>query len=514
MTHRGRLVLTLLSIVLGLLAPLALAVQDAPEPDGPVVVRIGEQLSPGTQSLLRRGIARAKERDVPLIVELDTPGGNIELMWSMARAIDRATREGTQVVAFIDRQALSAGALLAFACDVVYMAPQGVIGAAAPIVPGLVPGMMPSGVDEKFLSAFRAEFRTWAEKHNRPGGLAEGMVDRSVEVLWIERDGLRQVVTGPEWDDLRAAEENVTRLSTIADSETLVALTTEEALRYRMVDGKAESLDEVVRIKLGAPGRTIERVETTSSEELASFLSRIAPLLLLAGVAFLWMELQVPGIGVPSVLAGVCFALLLAGRYLTGLAGAEHFALIGLGIVLLLAEIFLISGTMWAGIAGGVCVVAGLIWSQLGPDIPLAMAFDRKLLIQAAFRTTLWTFLGLITSFGLTRFLPHTAVGKRFLASPEDTSETFASAVGERRGPDREAPARVGARGEALTALRPVGKVRLDEAGPHEFEATTEGPALDRGAAIRVVAIRTGRLVVEALSAEESASASHEPETA
>lgn len=499
MSHRGRLIIFLLWIGVCLSWLPLLGAQDEPSqnaatPDGPVVVRIGEELNPGTQSLLRRGLGLAEQRDVPLIVVLDTPGGSVELMWNMARAIDRATRDGTQVIAYVDRQALSAGALLGFACDFIYMAPQSVIGASAPIIPGVVP----QGVDEKFLSAFRADFRTWAEKHNRPGALAEGMVDRKIEVLWIERDGLPQAVNGTEWDDLLAAEENVRRLATIADSQTLVALTDDEALRYGLVDGKAESLEDVVNIKLGLPGRTVERLETTSSEELASFLSRLAPLLLLGGVAFLWMEFQIPGVGVPAVLAGVCFVLLLAGRYLTGLAGAEHFALIGLGVVLLLVEIFLLSGTLVAGIVGGLCVAVGLIWSQLGPDLPLATALDRKLLLQAAFQTSLWTMVGLIASLGLTRSFPHTALGKRYLASAGDERETFAAAVSEHRGPGGEEEVRVGVRGEALTALRPVGKVRIEGGGLREFEATTEGPALDTGAAVRVIAIRTGRLVVEA----------------
>lgn len=493
-------------LVLLWLAPWVFG-QTEGELDRPVVVKIGEQLSPGTQSLLRRGLELAGERDVPMILELDTPGGSVEIMWNMARAIDRATRGGQRVVAFVDRQALSAGALLAFACDAIYMAPQSVIGAATPIIPGIVP----QGVDEKFLSAFRAEFRTWAEKHSRPGALAEGMVDRSVEVYWIEHDGLARAVTGTEWDDLRSSEESVRRLSTIADGETLVALTDDEALRYRLIDGKAEDLNEVVKVKLGMPSREAERLETTGAEELASFLSRIAPLLLLAGVAFLWMEFQVPGVGVPAVLAAVCFGLLLLGRYLTGLAGVEHFALIGLGIVLLLVEVFLLTGTLWAGLLGGALVVIGLVWSQLGPDLPLATSFDRKLLIQAAYRTTLWTFLGLMASFGLTRLLPLTPFGQRYLASAVDESDTFAAAVGERSAPERQGAAQVGAAGQALTALRPVGKVRLDQAGLEEFEATTEGPALDAGARVRVIAIRTGRLVVELDRSQEDASGTDSP---
>ena len=65
--------------------------------------------------------------------------------------------------------------------------------------------------------------------------------------------------------------------------------------------------------------------------------------------------------------------------------------------------------------------------------------------------------------------------------------------------------AMLGAAAVALTDLRPVGKVRLDGPGRSgELEARTEGPALDRGARVRVIGVSSGRLVVEPLPAEAS----------
>ena len=461
---------------------------------GPVVMRIGEALNPGTLSLVRRSIDEAEARSTPLVIELDTPGGNVELMWKIARAIDRAKRDGLQVVAFVDNHALSAGALIALACDLIYMSPQGTIGAALPIVSAPMP--MPQAVDEKFLSAFRSEFRAWAEAHGRSGALAEGMVDPKVEVLLIEQDGLERVVTGKEWDDLRAGEQPVRRISTIADSETLVALSANEAQRYRLIDGIAESLEQLVVVKLSMPAASPVRMEATGAEQLAAFLASIAPILMLAGVVFLWMELQAPGIGVPAILAGACFAALLFGRYLTGLAGIEHFVMIGLGLVLLAVELFVVPGTLVAGITGGVLVLLGLVWSQLGPDLPLSYSFDRKLLIQAAYRTVLWMFLGLVASLGLSRLLPHTPLGRILIAQAKDEAETFGTGVGDVAG-ERATAARVGATGRALTALRPVGKVELEAAPGQEFEALIDGDALEPGARVRVIELRTGRLVVE-----------------
>jgi membrane-bound ClpP family serine protease len=57
--------------------------------------------------------------------------------------------------------------------------------------------------------------------------------------------------------------------------------------------------------------------------------------------------------------------------------------------------------------------------------------------------------------------------------------------------------ARVGARGRALTALRPVGKVRLEEGPELDFEARAEGTEIAPGTEVRVVEVQgSGRLVV------------------
>ena len=64
-----------------------------------------------------RSIASAKANDDKLIVELDTPGGEVQLAWVMARLLDEASKEGVQTIAWVNDHALSAGALLALACD-------------------------------------------------------------------------------------------------------------------------------------------------------------------------------------------------------------------------------------------------------------------------------------------------------------------------------------------------------------------------------------------------------------
>jgi membrane-bound serine protease (ClpP class) len=468
----------------------------APQGGGPVVVEIGEQLSAGSLSLVRRGIARARSSGGTLVLQLDTPGGNVELMWKLARAIDRARSEKLSVVALVDKHALSAGALLALTCDSIYMTPGSTIGAAMPIQPGGL--ALPGAVGEKFLSTFRADFRSWAESHSRSGLLAEAMVDPAVEVILIEENGLERLVSGSEWDELAASGAAVTRKATISAKDRLLTLTAEEAVRHGIANGLCRDLPDLIAGKLFMDLAAAGYVRETGAEHLASLLAGAGPLLILLGALFLYLELQTPGFGLFGGLGLLCFALMLFGGYLAGLAGFEHFVLIGLGLALVLVEIFLIPGTLIAGLAGLVCVVLGLIWSQLGPALPLSSALDRHLLLAAFNTTVLWSAGGLLGAALATRLLPHTPLGRRILLAPADSRGTHGAALPD-AAPDRGSEALIGALGVTLTPMRPVGKIELLLEPGVEYEGSAVGPALERGVRVRVIERSTGRLMVEAV---------------
>ncbi len=482
------------------LPPAMLQSAEASTPDV-LLVGFDEQLNSGGLSLLRRAIEEAKSTEATIVLRLDTPGGEVQLMWTIAKAIDRARDDGVRIVAWIDKRALSAGALVAMACDYVYMSPTSVIGAAQPIL--MTPGG-PTAVDEKFLSAFRSEWRSWAEAHDRNGALAAGMVDKGLEVLLIDEEGLTRIVDGAEWADLLEREARVRKLRTIADGVTLVSLTNNEALEYGMSDGTAEDLDELLEIKLGLFNAEVLDFLPTSSERLARLLSMLAPMLLAGGILFLFLELQAPGFGLFGILSVVCFIVLLMGRYLTGLAGMEHFAVIGLGLVLLAVELLIVPGTLVAGITGGLLIIGGLIWSQLGSGIPLGNALDRSLAFDAVYTTVVWTSLGAVGAITLSRFLPQTPLLRRAISVPAG-GLAFGEAVRVESSP----AVQVGALGSAVTDLRPVGKVRLDHHGGVEFEASVDGAALDSGTPVRVTELRTGRLVVEPAGGSKTGTPEH-----
>ena len=184
-----------------------------------------------------------------------------------------------------------------------------------------------------------------------------------------------------------------------------------------------------------------------------------------------------------------------------GLADVLPIVAVVIGLGLVAVELFILPGMLWFGLGGVLLLLYGLIGSNLGPSIDLAYGLDRELALNSAWRTVLFTAAALGAILLLSRFLPDTPV-LRGLVLQSTGAESFEAAAMSEASGERANLAKVGELGQALTDLRPVGKVSLDARPEYDWEARTEGPALDAGARVRVLEVRGGRLVVSA--AEEA----------
>jgi membrane-bound serine protease (ClpP class) len=505
MLRRLHVILTLATLVLSLTG--AAEPVPASQASGLTIVRIDGPLDVGTQALLERALDGARERGDELVVELDTPGGEIDLMWQLANALLDASDEGVTTVAWVNERALSAGALLALACERVYMRSHASIGSALPVQigPG---GLMPAGDDEavreKLSSALRAEFRGVAVKRARSGLLAQAMVDPEVEVLEVRVEGGLKLVSAQDLDDLRRRGEEHEFVRTVVARDELFNATGSEAVALGLADGLAESLEELA-LKLGQSGVQPTVVERSRSEDMAGWLYALSPLLLVCGFVLVYLEIKTPGFGLAGVLAVVAFGVVLFGRYLVGLADVPHVLLVTAGAALVAVERFVMPGAIWPGLAGAAAIVVGLIWSFVGARLGLEYELDRVILIDESFRVVGAGFVALLVVWGLSRILPHTPVLSRMVLAggPHVPAAGSAGAMPDAHGA-RQRLARVGAAGRATTALRPVGKVVLDVDAGLDFEARAEGAGIAAGARVRVVEVQpSGRLVVAPIGPDE-----------
>ncbi|MCP3920864.1 MAG: hypothetical protein GY711_35500 [bacterium] len=455
-------------------------------------VRLDGQLDPGWLALLRRAVreSNAAEHEA-LVVEIDTPGGEISRMRHLCYAIEEAREEGLSIFAWVNDDALSAGTWIALSCEKVYMRSSATIGAAQAIQ------MTPLGikpVSEKYASSYRAWVRGWAEKHGRSPTIAEAMVDPEAEVREVRQSGVRRVISGHEWDDLVDRGTPPELIGVVNHQGELMALTASEAVRLEFVDGVAETLEDVLE-KIGVDGGRVESIRRTSSEDLLGRLNELRMLLLFLGLLFAFAEIKLPGFGLPGILALVCFATLFTAQYLVGLADIPHIVLAVVGVALVATELLVLPGTIWIGLTGMACVVAGVLLAQAGPGTDFSRPLDRALALESFFHVALTGVASMVGMYAMTRFLPETPILRRLVLQPR--AQGPGEALPESRGEHRET-ARVGSAGRAITHLRPVGKVALDANESLEYEARAQGGAIERDARVRVVEVVGGRLVVEA----------------
>ncbi len=474
------------------------------------VIRIEGGLNAGHQALFQRAVKRAKADDAVLILAFDTPGGAITHMRQFAAAVDSEVRNGLEVIGWVDTQALSAGTWIAISCSSLYMRTRSTIGSATAIQ--LTPGGAVA-VEEKIASSYRAWVRAWAEDHGRSPLLAQAMIDMTTSVIRVRVDGVEELISGRQWDDLVEQGQEPERLSTVVSSTELWALTGTEAIDYGFADAMAESLDEVLS-KQGLAGVRYEELPFSRSEEWLSKLWDMRLLFLFLGLFFGYVELKMPGFGVPGILSITAFVVMFTGQYLVGVADVPHMILAAVGVLLVSVELFIFPGLIWPGVIGALALITGVLLAQVGTGVSLSNAWDREILFDATFQLAGTASAALFSIWIVSRYLPNTPLlGRMVLAGAP--SDGAAAAMPEARSPERVSAAQVGRRGRATTALRPVGKVDLDGDAPGlEYEARAESGLIEPGQPIEVIEVHSGRLLVKEASKQAGGPESSTPSSA
>ncbi len=438
-----------------------------------VVVDIKGMVDLGMLSFVQRTISRTKSTDL-VIIDVDTLGGRVD---AAIRIRDALLRAKGKTLAFINPRAISAGALISLACDVMIMAPGGSIGAATPIT---VSGGKANPVGEKYVSYMRKEMKSTAEAKGRRGDLAEAMVDMSLDVKNVSPE-LKESISG-----LKKGK--------------LLTLTTKEALSLGLVEGTAKSFDDLVG-QLGLSGVPLVRPTETWAEKLARFLINpaLGGILMILGMVLFYIEARSPGFGAAGMAGIVCFAVVLFGHKIAGLGGWEPMLIFGLGVVLLGVEIFITPGFGLLGGLGIIAVLTSLVWAIIGAGgIPLSVSWDLGYVTSAL--TRVFGAIVVTAAIGalLAWLLPKAPGPFRKLV-------LSATSAGDASGGAHDLPEGmvskqdlVGCLGETETALRPTGKARIDG---KRLEVESRGGFVNAGEPVKVIKVVGRRIVVKKESA-------------
>ena len=408
-------------------------------------IRLDRDIDKSAQRIVVEGLDRASKAHADyILLDLDTYGGAVDAADSIRSAILRCE---TPVLAYVNMQAASAGALISIACDSVYMKTGSSIGAAT--VVDQSGNVMP----DKYQSFMRGMMRSTAQATGRDPKIAESMVDTA----------------------------------------NVLSLTPQEAIKVGYCDGIYESELEVVEAVASDNEFVVKNMEDelTWVDKLIDLL--LNPLLqsifMMMIIGGIFVEIRTPGIGLPLLTAIVGALLYFAPGYVGNLVEHWEILLFVVGLILIGIEIFVLPGFGVCGISGIVCVVVALSFSMVD-NIEL-YRWDGSLNLRpllkpvgiVVFSATAAIFgsVWLVRKLYATRSFDNIALRQEMKAE-----EGFVGVVSGMEN-------LVGEEVTVFTDLRPSGKVKASDG--KVYEATLKfGGFASKGETLRVISTEQGRL--------------------
>src|SRR6266702_4423090 len=431
-----------------------------------VVVPLRGEVSPSLLMFLRRAEKAAKGSGASaMIFEMDTYGGRLDAAADIVNALNHIT---IPTYTFINSNAGSAGAIIALATQHIYMAPVSAIGAAAPILP--TGEDLPPTAREKTISYWSALVRSSAARNEHNPDIGEAFMNKDKEVKIGDR--------------------------LIHPKGTLLTLNAQEAIeringKPVLADGVADSIVDLTQ-KAGLNGNIVS-LDPSGFEQLALWITALAPLLLLGGIIGAYLEFKIPGASLPGIISATCFALFFLGHYLAGLAGWEVVGLFILGVVLVLIELlFFAHSTIVFGVVGVFLMLASLLWAMIDRYPGETFFPTGRMLAIPLLNLFVAIVAAIIVIAILARFLPRTGLYRRFALMTSNPPGP--SLVGMPRQFVTAVPLTPGTLGTALTILRPSGKARF---GDHVVDVVTGVEFIPPQTPITVIQTDGMRVVVK-----------------
>lgn len=428
-------------------------------------VEITDEIGPEVWRLVKKSFDKAEESGADyIVVHMNTYGGMVVYADSLRSLI---LNHEKPVWVFIDNNAASAGALIAIACDKIYMREGANIGAAT------VVNQTGEAMPDKYQSYMRSMIRSTAEasgrdtvingqdttyRWKRDPHIAEAMVDQSIYIAGV------------------------------TDSGKVVTFTPREAMQYGFCDGMAGSVDEVLKLEK-VTDYTIESYKPTVLDKIIGFLINpiVQGLLIMAIVGGIYFELQTPGIGFPLITALTACLLYFAPLYLEGFVNNWEIIAFVAGVILLLLEIFVIPGFGVAGVTGIVCIVGSLVFAGIDEVSFEFMDDFVKAFVRSMFLVVGCSVVALCGSM----WLGSRIVGSRRMPfALQATQQPEDGYVGVDMSVARE----IGKIGIAMTDLRPAGKVAV---GKEIYDAVSLlGDYIEKGVGVRIKKYQAGQVYV------------------
>jgi membrane-bound serine protease (ClpP class) len=331
-------------------------------------------ISPVTQRYIVDAIERSEtDGAVALIILIDTPGGLLESTRVIVKRMMNAKVPIAVYVSPSGSRAGSAGAFITLAAHVAAMAPSTNIGAAHPVT------MDGGGPARKLIKRVTRAREDSAHKTRggKPGTIEEEVVEES-ELSPMSDKILNDTVAWMQAIAKARGRDPALAARLVTES---VSLTEKEAVDGKLVDFVAADLQEVlakldgrkvdvagVTVELRTKDAQVARLPMSKRQDFLATITNpnIAYLLMMLGTLGLIFEFTHPGIGFPGIAGLICLLLALY-AFQTLPVSYAAIALIGVGLILLVAEIKVTSYGLLA-VGGVIALTLGSLMLFESPD--------------------------------------------------------------------------------------------------------------------------------------------------
>lgn len=495
----------------------------------------------GLKDQLRRRLDRAiRHRANLIILELKCGDGATETAYEMGLSIanlnaergEGAPENRIETIAYVTSRARNTAAFLAFACDKIVLQRsvrekdeegqrQAMLGGFDRYLsghPGVAslrkeraslerdPEASPERkkeLDQQIAEALEDLEQTLAqnlanlaERKTHSPALAAALIrhDVNVHAVVSNQGGMTTYLSAADLEADQKGERRWRDLGPVTgepgEEGGYLTVGPEKARELGITAYTVKDIGELFEVE-GVSAASVRRAESDWLDTLADFLRDpwTSVILVMVGITCLILELKMPGVGLPGVIAAICFVLFFwAHSQFNGQIAWLGILLFVLGLILIGLEVFVIPGFGVCGISGIVLVLVslGLVayghWPRSGEEW---LGFGQKL---SPFGISL---LGsLVCVMLVLRYLPHIPILNRLMHKPvEETSEAAPAHPAH-----AELAALLGAIGVAATPLRPAGKCQF---GDDFVDVVADGGYIVPGTRIQVIEVEGSRVVVK-----------------
>ncbi len=385
-----------------------------------------------TAGYIERALGVAKDDGAQaLIIELDTPGGELDATHEIDKALLGSPVPSVVYIYPAGSRAGSAGTFITYASTVAAMAPGTNIGAAHPV--DMSGGDITGTIGTKVVNDAIADIRSMARTRGRNEEWAARAVSESVSIPAEEALNMHVI--------------------------DLIAQDRQDLLNK--LDGRTVSQNGH-ELTLHTRGASIREVNMTVIEDFLHVLldPNIAAILLSIGSLAILVELYNPGAMIPAITGVICLTLALVGLYNLPTNWAAV-VLIGASIIMFVLDVKLTSFVLTLGAIVAFVLGAAFLFRPFTPPEPITPEFSvtvSPFVIAALTLLMTGFFLIVVRAAIRSRLLPVVTGVKPYLD----------------------------AYGVATSELTPNGTVRVKS---EDWSATAENPPIHKGDRVKVTAV-------------------------